>query len=424
MDRYFCKKFLGFLCYVFFYGLLSLGLTACGSGSGPELEPVSLSFAFDRADQAFYESLLPTFSEAYPHIQIDLHPKEWDTFGGIENYRGEDVFVSTQFALPFYQAEDQILALSFLLEQDEGFDQTDFYQGALDLFSTEGKLWALPASADFMVMYYNPRLFDEAGLAYPQIDWTWDEFLDSALALSKPSAGQYGYAPKYAPAEVTNELIMFIYQHGGKLFDSLQNPSRTNFDDPLAIEALDWYVNLIEGYAVAPPLADARQLFQSYPYLWTGILNDQFAMWTGMLSERQGADWAPPEVAQTWGLAPLPSDVAHFSIAILEGYYIAADTEDIEASWAWVNFLSQQQPLRRAPLRPSIVQSRAYEQAVGLEVAHTVDLSLSQAVLISPEMVAFGDSLGLLSRYFLDILSGRKTPVEAMSEAQRTSPFQ
>src|SRR5690606_4620976 len=48
----------------------------------------------------------------------------------------------------------------------------------------EGKVGFLPRAADVVVVYYNRRMFDDAGIPYPTPEWTWDEFMEISEALT------------------------------------------------------------------------------------------------------------------------------------------------------------------------------------------------------------------------------------------------
>ena len=76
-------------------------------------------------------------------------------------------------------------------------------------------------------------LFDRYGVAYPEIGWTWDDFLDTALALRNPDEDVFGYV-----ATEPEQAAHFIYQHGGQLYDDLRAPTYPTFDDPLTVEAM------------------------------------------------------------------------------------------------------------------------------------------------------------------------------------------
>lgn len=56
---------------------------------------------------------------------------------------------------------------------------------------TDGQQYALPFRADYWVMFYNKDLFDQAGMAYPTNDWTWDEYAQMARDIHE-KAGAYG----------------------------------------------------------------------------------------------------------------------------------------------------------------------------------------------------------------------------------------
>src|SRR5690606_18313954 len=54
-------------------------------------------------------------------------------------------------------------------------------------------VWALPyGGALGTVLLYRKDLFDRHGIAYPDANWTWTEFLDAAKKLTDPQAGTYG----------------------------------------------------------------------------------------------------------------------------------------------------------------------------------------------------------------------------------------
>lgn len=56
-----------------------------------------------------------------------------------------------------------------LLELDPSdFAESGFFPGAMDGFSQDHKVYGLPRSADFLVLFYNKRIFQEKGLQVPQ----------------------------------------------------------------------------------------------------------------------------------------------------------------------------------------------------------------------------------------------------------------
>jgi hypothetical protein len=132
-----------------------------------------------------------------------------------------------------------------------------------------------------LVLYYNRDLFDAYGVPYPESGWTWDDFLDKAKALRDPEASVFGYGV----ADQYIDPLPFIYQHGGRILDDMQNPTRTTFDDPLTVEAVEWYAGLILDHNVAP----TRNQVLGSPFngsVQAGVYLNKVGMWIGWLSER------------------------------------------------------------------------------------------------------------------------------------------
>lgn len=57
------------------------------------------------------------------------------------------------------------------------FADYDFFQGALDGFSLNGKLYGLPRNTDYMVLYYNKALFEANGVKVPG---SFEEIIEAA----------------------------------------------------------------------------------------------------------------------------------------------------------------------------------------------------------------------------------------------------
>lgn len=64
------------------------------------------------------------------------------------------------------------------------------YVGMEVNYKYDGQQVALPFRSDFWVLFYNKTLFDNAGVAYPTNDMTWEEYKEKALALT--GNGVYG----------------------------------------------------------------------------------------------------------------------------------------------------------------------------------------------------------------------------------------
>ncbi len=392
--------------------LLAFVGVACAKPT-PTPEPVAIRFACLEADVAYYEPLVAEFSRSHPNVVVTLLPKSWQNLD--RTGPGEADVLLVRGGLNERIEQGAFLSLDVWLSADESFDKADFYPGMLPLFARDGKTWAVPVAADVMVMYYNQDLFDERGLAYPSVGWTWDEFLNAAINLRDTATGLYGFAP----INSSEYILPFVMAHGGQLVDSWQNPTRVGFDDPQVIEAVDRYASLIYDYGVSPTDEEARQSFGGGQYaIYSGILAGRFGLWADLYSTRGGLTW-PQQWEFAWGATTIPRAPEAASMALMEALAISSEAEQPEACWQWVSFLSRRVPGRLAPVRRSLAESKTFEEQAGADVAAAVHFSLEDATIIPPDMPALYYELGpVWDRAIKAVLSGELLALEALSQAQ------
>jgi multiple sugar transport system substrate-binding protein len=398
--------------------LLAFVLSGCQADEmEPTPEPTTIIFTYPSYDTEYYQALVSEFNASYPQITVQLQPVR----GG--NYEIDpqtvDVFIATPYQVTGLQEQDDILNLSPIIEQDLSFNSSDFHPGVLEAFSNDEGVWAVPAGVDPLVMYYNKDLFDKAGAAYPWNGWAWEDFLDAALAVTDLDTNTFGYIS----TPESSDPLLFIYQHGGRMLDDLEEPTRTTFDDPLTIDAVEWYTALVLVHNVIPTPDQMQEAFPGSRGVSDAIRFGKIGMWVESLSERGGQDWRR-NWDMEWGVVSLPRDLQSITLIGAEGYFISSHTRQREACWRWVSFLSKQPPSRVAPARKSILESGAYEQEVGKEVAAAARDSLGNAVMISPRLATFGE---VIEETFFPavetILEEGATPEEALTVAQGEAEY-
>lgn len=387
--------------------LVSLLVLVGCSGTMATPEAVTLIFAHSNDPSGSYELWAQQFHDLHPHITLEL-----TTDGSAP---GVDVLMATPLELAGLLDAGAILDLSTFIEQSEALDRAEFYPAALDIFRNQGRQWALPFGVDMMVLYFNRDLFDQVGAPYPTVGWTWSDFLARATEVTQPGADVFGYAMQYEGEAAIFEPLMLIYQRGGGIFDSLDAPTRVTFDEPLNIEAMEFYAGLVHTHHVAPTAEEAQRLGRPYP--WRGVLDGRFGMWTLMFSERGGELWEFPW-QMSWGVVPMPKDAAAGTLALADGLFISAGTDHPAEAWLWIEFLSEQTPPFAIPARISPASSAEFERRVGVDVAEVARAAIADAILVNPQLLQFEAELGALAQAFDQIRSGEAPPEIALVAAQ------
>jgi multiple sugar transport system substrate-binding protein len=392
--------------------LLLVLLTSCTQPTPPP-DPASITFAYLDWYGEHFEALLDEFNESHPHITVELYSVSRQVFSQ-SFWAGEaDAFVgstgSTEVRMMLEQ--DLLMNLAPFIRADAAFNPERFYSGENAFLLDEGRIWGVPYGSSTPVMYYNRDLFDRYGVAYPEIGWTWDDFLDAALALRDPDDDVFGYV-----ATDSQEAAHFVYQHGGRLYNDLRAPTYPEYDDPLTVEAMAWYAALFLEHNVAPTPNQLRESFGEYHAVDTAILSGRAGMWIGQLGEQGGLEeWF--EWGFAWGMAPLPRDTRAATLVNSNQLFIFADAQDPDACWEWLSFVSQHMsPRWLAPMRSSLGESEAYEQLVGDEVAAIVREVMPDVLTVSPEA---DGAMRPLGQAVERIVMERDTPQEAMDWAQQ-----
>jgi len=404
----------GFWLLCLLVSLWGTSLSACGLVA-PTIQPVTITFAFPDYDQTFYAGLLNKFKAQQPAITIELHPGQ--TSSGYRSDNTTDVSVVSWEVLtnPQEAISASAMPLDAFIEQDSAFKIDDFYPGTMDAFKLEGKTYAIPSGLDPWVMYYNRDLFDRYQVPYPLLGWTWEDFLLKAGALTHKEDGEFGYTPR----QNYPDALLFLMQHGGHLVDEAGKPT---LDDPLNVEAMQWYAGLFNDYHVAPTPQEAYTAFgYSQEYDLVGILKGKVGMWSGPLSERGGTTDQVKWNMQ-WGIVPLPRDKMAFTGAYFEGFAISAASKNAPAAWKWISFLSQQAPERLMPARRSQTESQEYASQAGKDVASAAQASLENVLLATPDTVRkLGPVFDLFFRTVTNIVVDGVPAQDALTAAQQSA---
>ena len=131
-------------------------------------------------------------------------------------------------------------------------------------FKYKGAPVAYSTANEILLMYYNKKMFDKAGVAYPPADaahaWSWDQFIDTAKLLTLDSNGNNAKSPKFDAKNIvqygclvenlTWQLEVWCLSNGSGFYS--KDGSKVTINDPAAIDALQKIADLYLVHHVAP----------------------------------------------------------------------------------------------------------------------------------------------------------------------------
>jgi len=119
----------------------------------------------------------------------------------------------------------------------------DYFPDVLQTAQFNGKTYGLPWIAQPVVLFYNPKMFADAGVQPPTDAWTWNDFKAAAAKLTKDTNGdgkpdQWGTAFNSWPP-----IQMFIWQAGGEVISA--DKATSPIDSPEALVGAQFYKDII-----------------------------------------------------------------------------------------------------------------------------------------------------------------------------------
>ena len=158
-----------------------------------------------------------------------------------------------------FQAKGALEPLNAYLQSSEAFSAEEFYPEAMVAFQDDGEQTCMPQNVSSLVVYYNEKLFKQAGVAYPEPNWSWISMVQAAMKLTKDTDGD-GAIDQYGLG-VDPEIIRvapFIWSNKGTLTNDEADPTRYTLTTPEATQAIQAFLDLRSRAGVTPTDEEAE----------------------------------------------------------------------------------------------------------------------------------------------------------------------
>lgn len=133
-------------------------------------------------------------------VEVSIEVIDWDNYwtlleAGASGGDMPDVFWMHSNTAQMYMENGILLDLTDYIASDDSIVKENYYEGVWDLYSSDGKQYALPKDHDTIALLYNKALFEQYGVDTPTDDWTWEDMYEAAKAITEASNGEiYGLA--------------------------------------------------------------------------------------------------------------------------------------------------------------------------------------------------------------------------------------
>lgn len=192
---------------------LALGLGACSGGSKDKSAQASKMYTWvsNESDRAQWDTFVKGVQETDSNFKLDIEgPSFQDYWTKIKTRMSSadaPCIVTTQAARA--QELGELLTPLDDLAKEAGLDLTRYNQAMMQGMTVDGKVRAIPYDAEPMVLFYNKTMFAQAGLKEPGVDYTYEQFLSDAKALTKDGVQGFAVAP-----DISYPYLPFAFANG------------------------------------------------------------------------------------------------------------------------------------------------------------------------------------------------------------------
>jgi multiple sugar transport system substrate-binding protein len=240
-------------------GLLTVGMVGSTVAQPPaDTEGTVKVFMRDSGEFVLAaERATAQFAEMYPNVTVEINHTPVEDWGSYTNSLVNQIAAGDapdviEIAIEGFLAvssQDLVIDLRELLENSTDGSLDDISPNLLTRMESPqtGELNWFPTDWNNILIYYNKDMFDEAGVAYPEDGWTWDEFLETAKALTvtdeSGNTSQFGYR---IPGFNFGVTPWFLTNNTDKLNDDW---TESNVTDPAFAESMAFLKSLIDAGA-------------------------------------------------------------------------------------------------------------------------------------------------------------------------------
>jgi len=385
---------------------------------------------------AAYEESFKAFNRAHPDIEVHTNMVAYSNYfqtlrTDVAGGSADDIFWMSNAYLAAYADNGRLMNISKAVDQRV---IADWEPAVVDQFTRGGVLWGVPQLTDGgIAVYYNADLLAAAGIDSSRLNnlrWSPndDDTLRPLLAqLTLDADGNKAGTPGFDPLRIrqwaynaANDPQGIYLNYIGSAGGVFQRGDAFAFDNPGAITAFRYLVDLINRDHVAPPASDTND-------------NGDFSLnqfLAGKMALFQSGTYSLSQIARNagfhWGLAMLPIGPAG-RVSVTSGIAVAGNSatkhpDAVRQVLAWMGSKEGDEYLgRNGGAIPAVLSAQPvyfdYWAGKGIDVTPFFSV-LDGPRVPAPGGAGFAAGDTVLQNYFDDMFLGRGDVATTLSRAQ------
>ncbi|MGG5359045.1 MULTISPECIES: ABC transporter substrate-binding protein [unclassified Enterococcus] len=238
-------------------GTALIGLSACGANNDGNDSAAAASngkttidfwsFWGSGARKDVIEEIIDDFNASQDDVQVNYKFQPWGdiwtkSLSAITAGNPPDVIVQDINSVAQRAEANQATNLSEFVKDDTS---KEFYPQLWDTVNYKGDPYAIPFNTDTQVIFYNKKMFEEAGISEDNLPSTWDELEEAAHKLDVKENGDFSRIGFYPLWNMGADVWALNADNGESWFNK---DEEVKIDTPNKVSAIEWIQKWQEHY--------------------------------------------------------------------------------------------------------------------------------------------------------------------------------
>ncbi|HIH8982220.1 TPA: ABC transporter substrate-binding protein [Serratia marcescens] len=332
-------------------------------------DKITLRYAvWDRNQLPAEQEIAKRFEQANPDIKIEIELTPSAQYfvkldsaaaGGV----APDIF---WINMPYFvqYAKNGIMEPLAPYIKDSGLQLDDVVASSVKAYQYDGQQMAIPRDVDSIAVWYNKKLFDQAGVSYPTSDWSWDDLKNKATALKSGLKGAAFPLVMDLSIDGQDSYMNLLFQNGNHIVPKDGQPTDIANDKSI------WVYQQLQGMMKDGLMPSAQQMSE---------VKTENIFQSNRAAMVYAGSWlaAPfannPLINDHIGVVMMPKIERQSGVAHSLAFAMSAKSAHKQAAWKYIAFMSSESS--QAELAKVVIPANKTAAKVWAQQIQKVDVS-------------------------------------------------
>ncbi|AQT66417.1 ABC transporter substrate-binding protein [Serratia marcescens] len=332
-------------------------------------DKITLRYAvWDRNQLPAEQEIAKRFEQANPDIKIEIElTPSAQYFVKLDSAAAAGVAPDIFWInMPYFvqYAKNGIMEPLAPYIKDSGLQLDDVVASSVKAYQYDGQQMAIPRDVDSIAVWYNKKLFDQAGVSYPTSDWSWDDLKNKATALKSGLKGAAFPLVMDLSIDGQDSYMNLLFQNGNHIVPKDGQPTDIANDKSI------WVYQQLQGMMKDGLMPSAQQMSE---------VKTENIFQSNRAAMVYAGSWlaAPfannPLINDHIGVVMMPKIERQSGVAHSLAFAMSAKSAHKQAAWKYIAFMSSE--ASQAELAKVVIPANKTAAKVWAQQIQKVDVS-------------------------------------------------